>query len=551
MEFGERQVRHAEGALLAHSVTVGAQRFKKGHKLGAEDIAAFVAAGVERIIVAALGPDDVPENDAALQLAHALAGPGLRAGNAGTGRCSLYPDDAGLLVFDAEDIHRFNAVDEAITLATPTPYTAVAPGRIAATVKIIPFAAPRAAVERCLGAARRPLLRLAPFHALRVSLIQTTLPGLKPSLLTDTVAVTRAKLAAMGCELVGHAESVHRPEALAERLGAELAATRPEVVLVLGASAIVDRRDVVPSAIVALGGTLVHFGMPVDPGNLTLLARIGDVHVIGLPGSARSPRLHGSDFVLQRLAAGLTVDAADVMRLGVGGLLKEIPSRPMPRERAAKGPPKQPAIAGIVLAAGRSIRMRGPNKLLAEIDGVPLVRRVAAAAAAAGLAEIVVVTGHQGDQVAAALSGLPVRLVANPDFADGMSTSLRTGIAALRPGIEGALICLGDMPGLTPALVRRLAAAFAPKQKRDIVVPVHGGRRGNPVLIGARHFAAIRRVTGDLGARDIIKGDPDAVVEIKVDDDGAFLDLDTPEAIAEYRARTAAGGRAGADCDRH
>jgi molybdenum cofactor cytidylyltransferase len=546
MEFGRRPLKESEGALLAHSLTAGKLRFRKGHKLTAADVTALAAAGVESAIVAVLGPDDVPENEAALTLARALAGSLLRAGNAGTGRCNLYPDRAGLFVADADEVHRFNAADEAITLATVAPFEPVAPGHIAATVKIIPFAAPRAAVERCLEIARRPILRVAPFRALRVALVQTKLPGLKPALAKKTVDVTRAKLAEMGSELVADAACEHNQASVAASIAAA-AKQGVDVVLVLGASAIVDRRDVIPAAIESLGGTLVHFGMPVDPGNLTLLARLGATHVIGLPGSARSPRLHGSDYVLQRLAAGIDVSASDIARMGVGGLLKEIPSRPMPRARAAPAPATLPRVAGVILAAGRSTRMRGPNKLLSDIDGAPLVRRVAEAVTNAGLADTVVVTGHEREKVESTLAGLPLRFVVNRGYADGLSTSLKAGVAALGPGIDGALVCLGDMPEIGPALIARLVGAFVPGKGRDIVIPVRGGRRGNPVLIGRRHFAAIKKLGGDVGARELIQARADAVIEVEVGDDGAFVDLDTPEALADYRARVAAGS----DCGRH
>jgi molybdenum cofactor cytidylyltransferase len=546
VEFGRRKLDGAEGALLAHSVSAGKLRFKKGHKLAAADIAALRDVGVEEAIVAVVGPGDVPENEAALALARALAGENLRAGNAGTGRCNLYPDRAGLLTVDAEAVNLFNTVDEAITLSTVAAFAPVAPGHIAATVKIIPFAAPRHAVDRCLAIASKPMLRVAPFRPLRVALVQTKLPGLKPALVKKTVAVTRAKLAEIGAELAGDTVSEHTEAGVSAAVAAA-AATGVNVVLVLGASAIVDRRDVVPAAVEKLGGRLVHFGMPVDPGNLTLLARLGPTHVIGLPGSARSPRLHGSDYVLLRIAAGLDVSGADVMRMGVGGLLKEIPSRPMPRARAAPAPAAPPRLAAVVLAAGRSTRMGGSNKLLADIEGAPLVRRVAEAALAANPAEIVVVTGHERENVEAALAGLPVRFVHNVRYADGISTSIKAGLGALGEGAQGALVCLGDMPGLAPELIQRLAAAFAPDKGKDIVIPVRGGRRGNPVLIGQRHFAAIKKLTGDVGARALIRARPEAVTELEVGDDGAFVDLDTPEALADYRARVAAGS----DCGRH
>ena len=545
MDFGRRPLAGAEGALLAHSLAAGKLRFKKGHRLSAADIDALRAAGVEDAILAVLGPDDVPENEAALTLARALAGDNLRAGNAGTGRCNLYPDRAGLLVVDAEAVNAFNAADEAITLSTVAAFEPVAPGHIAATVKIIPFAAPRRSVERCLAIARASVLRVAPFRALRVALVQTKLPGLKPALIKKTVEVTRAKLTEMGAELIAETACDHTEAGVAAAIDAVKAGA--DVVLVLGASAIVDRRDVVPAAIEALGGTLVHFGMPVDPGNLTLLARLGATHVIGLPGSARSPRLHGSDYVLLRIAAGLDVTSADIARMGVGGLLKEIPTRPMPRARAAAAPAALPRIAAIVLAAGRSTRMRGPNKLMADIEGAPLVRRVAESVAGAGLAETVVVTGHEHEKIEAALAGLPLRIAHNRDFARGLSTSLKAGIAALGPAVDGALVCLGDMPEIDAALVAQLVSAFAPDRGKDIVIPVRGGRRGNPVLIGKRHFAAIRRLAGDVGARDLIQKRAEAVVEVEAGGDGVFVDLDTPEALADYRARVAAAS----DCGRH
>lgn len=181
--------------------------------------------------------------------------------------------------------------------------------------------------------------------------------------------------------------------------------------------------------------------------------------------------------------------------------------------------------------------MGGPNKLLAEIGGKPLVRHAVEAAFGAGPADILVVTGHQEAAVRAALSGLPVRFVHNPEFADGLSTSLKAGIAALGEAIDGAVVLLGDMPRISPALVARLAAAFAPEEGRHIVVPVADGRRGNPVLWGRRFFPELMRVTGDQGGRAVLASAPEAIAEVSAEQDDVHLDLDTPEALA------AAGGR--------
>lgn len=545
MYFGRRPLKLAEGALLAHSRTVGQHRFKKGHKLTAADIAEFLAAGIDHATVAELDPGDVAENDAAHQLAQALAGPHLRAGNAGTGRCNLYADRPGLLVVDVDAAYRFNSVDEGITLATVAQYDRVRERQIAATVKIIPFAVPQGALERCLAIARMGVLRVAPFRELRVALVQSRLPGLKADLLTKTVEVTRVKLAEIGAKLIAHYVCEHR------KFGIEVVALaqskRCDVVLGLGASAIVDRRDELPGTIREFGGEIIRFGMPVDPGNLTLFGRLNGAYIIGLPGSARSTRLHGSDYILQRLAAGLAVTFDDIARMGVGGLLKEIPNRPMPRARAAPPPAVLPRIAGMVLAAGGSTRMGGPNKLLADIDGKPLIRRVGEAISGADLFETLIVTGRDLHEIEQALKGLPVRFVHNYRYEAGLSSSLKRGIGALDASIEAAVICLGDMPDVGADLIRRLAAAYAPKAGKDIVVPVRGGKRGNPVLIGRRHFSAIKKLKGDVGARDVIKAHPDRVIEVEAGDDGAFVDLDTPEALAEYRAR----GAGDSDCGRH
>ncbi len=324
---------------------------------------------------------------------------------------------------------------------------------------------------------------------------------------------------------------------------------RCDLILILGASAIVDRRDIVPSAIVAAGGEIVHLGMPVDPGNLTLLARLGKIPVLGLPGSARSPRIHGFDYLLHRIAAGLDVGRADIMKMGVGGLLKEIPGRPLPRARAAAAPDALPRIAAIVLAAGRSTRMAGRNKLLADIDGQPLVRRVVENIGRTGVADIVVVTGHERDKVAAALDGLKLRLAHNPRFAKGLSTSLQAGISALGADCDGAIVCLGDMPDIPPDLIDRLIAAFAAGRKngRDIAVPVFSQKRGNPVLLGREYFSEVGTIKGDAGARGIIEARPDAVIEVDAAGAGIFLDLDTPDALSAYRNDKDAA----ADCGQH
>lgn len=194
-------------------------------------------------------------------------------------------------------------------------------------------------------------------------------------------------------------------------------------------------------------------------------------------------------------------------------------------------------VAAVVLAAGQSRRMGGENKLLAPLGGAPLVRRAVAAARASRARPVVVVTGHEADRVEAALAGLGVRTIRNPDYALGLSASLRVGLAALeKDGVSGALICLGDMPRVTAATLDRLIDAFEAGGGRAVCAPTADGRRGNPVLWPADLFAAMKELAGDAGARELIARHADRLRTVPADAAEIFNDVDTPEALAAARA---------------
>lgn len=546
MKFGEIPVREAAGVILAHSIRERGISVRKGRLLSADDIAMLTEAGISTVTAVRLDDGDLDENKAAARIGAAIAGANLKVSGPGTGRCNLTAAKAGLAVIDPARVDALNLIDESVTLATLAPLTRVAAGDLVATVKIITFAVPGATVDRCIAQAEGAAasVAVAPFSPHRVGLVQTRLPGLKPQIYLKAEQVTQARLASLGCGLARNILCDHDVAAVAAALD-KLRAAGCDIALVLGATAIADRADVIPAAVVRLGGTIEHFGMPVDPGNLMLLAGIGPMRVLGLPGSARSPRLHGFDWVLQRIIAGTGISGEELMRMGVGGLLKEIPSRPQPRASAVPGtstgkagsPEKPPRIAAIILAAGQSRRMGSTNKLLAEIDGKPMVAHAADAALASGADPVIVVTGHEPDRVAAALDGRAVELVHNPDFADGLSTSLRRAIAALPDDIAGALVCLGDMPGVDARHLDRLIDAFDPSAGAALVVPTFQGKRGNPVLWQRRFFDEMTEISGDVGARHLIGAHEDVLVEIAMDDDAILTDLDTPEALAAHRAK--------------
>jgi molybdenum cofactor cytidylyltransferase len=181
----------------------------------------------------------------------------------------------------------------------------------------------------------------------------------------------------------------------------------------------------------------------------------------------------------------------------------------------------------------------GPhNKLLLPLDGRPLIRRTVETVLAARPSQVIVVTGHEPAVLTASVAGLPVNVQHNPRYEEGLSTSLQVGLAAVDPALAGAMICLGDMPSITVAHLEQLMAAFDPAQNRAIVVPVHNGRRGNPVLWARRFFDEMGEISGDVGARHLIGRNESLVYEIEFGDTAVLTDLDTLEQWSEYVARS-------------
>lgn len=331
MFFGPLPPRAAGGGVLAHRVHAGDRVFGKGHLLSEADCAALDAAGIASVTVARLESGDVGEDDAARQLGDVLARGCIRAAEAFTGRVNLFARDAGILRIDRASLDAFNAIDEGMTLATLPPFRQVVADEMIGTVKIIPFALPGKILAAGLAAlSASPVLDLKPFRPKRVALLLLAVPETKPGVLTKTERVTRDRVVALGGSLVQVMQLAHSTEALCAGM-AQLDPANFDILIIFGAAAITDRRDVIPHAITVAGGEVIHLGMPVDPGNLLLLAEWRGKPVIGAPGCARSPAENGFDWVLERLCADIPVCAQDIRAMGAGGLLMEIISRPQPR----------------------------------------------------------------------------------------------------------------------------------------------------------------------------------------------------------------------------
>jgi len=338
MRFGTFPLAEAEGAVLAHSLMLGGRKLPKGRFLGADEIAALRDGGLTEVTAARLDPGDVGEDRAADRLARALvpdpAAAHLALSAPHAGRVNLHAVGPGVVEIDVDRVHALNRVDPALTLATLAPFTRVTEGMLVGTVKVIAYAVPGTALEAAASIARGAV-RVRPVTLRSAGLILTTTGAPNdPKLARKGEAAVAARLAALGMTLDEVVEVPHETRAIAAALGA----LRGDMALILTSAATSDLHDTAPEGVRAAGGSVARFGMPVDPGNLLFVGTLGKRPVIGLPGCARSVALNGADWVLERLACGLTVTADDISAMGVGGLLKEIPIRPQPRERALSEP---------------------------------------------------------------------------------------------------------------------------------------------------------------------------------------------------------------------
>ncbi|MBK7764846.1 MAG: molybdopterin-binding/glycosyltransferase family 2 protein [Sulfuritalea sp.] len=539
MIFGEFPLAECEGLLLAHSLRLPERIIKKGRRLTGADIQVLAAAGILRVTGARLDADDIDENAAAGAVATALGSPGIATRAPQAGRCNLYATERGLLTLDAGIIERINRIDESVTVATLPPLSVVRRGAVVATVKVIPLAVSRALVAACLAQAGQGAgLRLLPFLERRAALIVTEQPGDPPRNYVTAVNSSRRRIEDLGSHLGLVQRCAHRAEAVTVALREALAAGC-SLILVAGATVPKDRADTVPAGIAAAGGEILHFGMPVEPGNMLLLAQIGAVPVIILPGCARSRRSNGLDWVLQRMLAGLPMGAEEIQAMGVGGLIRsplELDEEDKPAEPERVRAPVGRRVGAVVLAAGSGSRMGAGNKLLHAVGGVPMVRRAVNAALASRCTAVVVVTGFAAADVRACLAGREVAFAHNPEHATGMASSLRCGLAALAGDIDAAVVLLADMPRIDGGHIDRLIATFDPRRPK-IVVPMKDGRRGNPVLWPRGFFAEIRAVEGDVGARDVLSRHAGQIEPVAFDDEAIFADVDTPAALSEVADR--------------
>lgn len=532
MIFGEFAISEAVDVVLAHSVKLPDGVLSKGRQLKCEDVSRLQNAEISSVIGARLDAGDLSEDQAATRLANAVPPGNIRFSAAATGRVNVYSTVDGLFVANKDAIDRLNRIDPAITFACVSNHLVVSRGEMIGTFKIIPLAVPSVKIAAaCEILQSATAFRVAPFAAHAVCLIATELPSLKATVMDKTAKILEQRLARSGSHLVQEMRVPHKVEALTSAIRNVFTSDDqgPKLIIVFGASAVIDTADVIPEAIRQAGGEVIRVGMPVDPGNLLVVGRIGDIPVIVAPGCARSPKQNGFDWILDRILAGENPSDVDISGMGVGGLLAEISSRPRQRDVSVKEPTSA-SVAALILAAGMASRMGlgGPHKLLAEFDGVPLVRRCALTAIASAASSVTIVTGHRRTDIAAALSGLSAEFVHNDDYRFGIASSLAAGVSSrCVEQADGALVMLADMPQITTAHLDAMIGAFRNAHGQSIVRAVSHGKRGNPVILPRSLYTAVMKLEGDVGARHIIETSGVSVIDIDIGD-GAHIDVDMP-----------------------
>ena len=342
MKFGPVPLAEAEGKILGHNVADGAgkRRLRKGKPLRAEDVSVLRELGRSMVYVAELEPGDVDENTAANRVARACLGRGLRLSSAAAGRINLIATVLGLVRIDVDRLRRLNE-GEGLTVASLGQHAVVRPGQTVATVKVIPYAVPESVIAALTGAAARPvlpllaLLNVDELASKRVGLILSGSPSVRGPL-SESFFPLVERVRALGSDVVEQDYVDVGVESGEQALAEALERQRDigvEVILFAGETAVMDRHDITPRAVERAGGRVEVVGAPVDPGNLLMLAYLNDIPILGAPGCARSRKMNVIDWVLPRLLAGDRLTREDIIQLGPGGLLEDVPERPLPRSR--------------------------------------------------------------------------------------------------------------------------------------------------------------------------------------------------------------------------
>ena len=529
------------GAVLAQTYNLPGKVISKGTFVTNEFVGYFKTGNVKTILCAVPEEGDIHEDEAAEAISSAIDKNHIYADKASTGRVNFKSQSLCLVRYDRDFIKEVNLVDESIAFSIVEHNQLLAEGDLIATLKIIPFFMQKKYVDRVIKIlAKDELFKIHSLKKKEVTLIQTCFEWQKKSIFTATSNVTKARLEALGCSLKKEKLINHDYDTLRAIIRSSVK-NEPEILLVSGASAITDRSDYIPKAILSEGGEIIQYGLAVDPGNLLLIGKVGNTTVIGMPGCARSPKLNGFDWVLQLLMADIPVVKEELADMGAGGLIMEIASRPLPRALAKSVNKREKKIMGVILAAGNSTRMGKDNKLLKNIDGSPLIRNIALEITKSDLDSCSIVLGYQSDKVADVVKDLNINLILNPLWKEGQASSLKAALNSLTSSYSDLLIMLGDLPGIKSGHINRIIEEHLSSENRrsKITIPSFKGEKGNPVIWGRSFFHDLSNLEGDVGGRALFGQHPAAINLIEMDESAVVTDNDTPEDFENFLANGA------------
>ena len=524
MWFGTKNVEEAEDLILAHSIRANGTLIKKGTVITRFHIEMLSLAGKKWITVAQIGRNNFSETIAARLIGEGLIkGTDLTMSAAFTGRVNIFSKSKGIFRVNRNQIDMANTIDPGITIATLNDYSQVGLAQILVTVKIIPYGVKKKSIKSVLKILNSKTLLVIRQVIKTADLILTKLHSTSPKLLKKSENVIRSRLLRLGV-LLNSVEYVDHETSLVSRV---INITKSELVLFLGCNATSDINDIGPEALKLSGGFVERFGMPVDPGNLLFLGSTVDLRpFIGLPGCSRSAALNGADWVLERLVCGMKVTSYDIAKMGVGGLLKENPTRPQSRNMKELNHDKN--IEVVILAAGKSTRMNGTDKLLKIKNKITLITRVVKNAIDSNVSNVHVVLGHNAENRLKSLAGLPITWHLCPDYNEGMAASLRFGMRKISSSADAVIIALSDMPLVTAKDYSILIENYNTEKGHEICQSVSdSGKRGHPVLFGRRFFESLLALEGDEGGRSIIFRYQDYLKEVPTSGQGAVIDINS------------------------
>ena len=524
------------GSVIAQTYNLPGKTISKGTFVTSEIVDYFKEGEVQNMICAVPDNGDIHEDEAANIISNAIDRSHIYIESASTGRVNFKSRSLCLVRYKRDLIKKVNLVDESIAFSIVEHNQLLAKNDLIATLKIIPFFTQKKYVDQVISILdKNELFKTHSLNKKEVSLIQTSFEWQKKSMFKATSNVTRNRLEALDCSLNEEKLIRHDYKVLCSEIRSSIK-SGIDILLISGASAITDRSDYIPKAILSEGGEIIQYGLAVDPGNLLLVGKIGKTTIIGMPGCARSPKLNGFDWVLQLLMADIPVVKEELAEMGAGGLLMEIASRPLPRALAKNVNKQEKKIMGVILAAGNSTRMGKDNKLLRNIGDAPLIRNLAIEILKSDLDSCSIVLGYQSDKVADVIKDLNVNLILNPLWKEGQASSLRAAINTLDSTYSDLLIMLGDLPGIKSSHINSIIEEhlLTDNRKSKITIPSFKGQKGNPVIWGRSFFHDLSNLEGDVGGRTLFSEHPAAINILEMNDPWVVKDADTPEDFENF-----------------